>query len=130
MPISLRLKQLAVIPLLAVLSTAMAWADVPPPKPDLSPLYEQWQLDESTIAELEAYFQQMREARESLREQDFASRQERRDAMRALRDTHRANLETILDEDQLQDLKAYMRQFGHRRGGHKKQRSESGEIEG
>ena len=123
-----RLWQMVVIPFLAAVCVA-ARADVPPPKPDLSPLYEQWQLEDVQIAELESYIEQMREARTALRDQEFESRQERREAMKALREEHKANLATILSEDQMKDLKAYMRQFGHHRG-NKKRRGPAEQVEG
>ena len=123
------LRQLATIPLLLLLGAGVAWAEVPPPKPDLTPLYEQWQLDEGQIAELETYFQQIHEARTALRAQNFESRQERRAAMRSLRETHRDNIKNVLSEAQMEDLKAYMRQFGHRRGG-KKWKGKAEQVEG
>ena len=116
MTLKLSIKQLIVIPLLALSALAAHAGNVPPPKADLGPLYEQWGLGASQIAEVEASFEQLRAARQELREQDFASRSERREAMRALRETHRERLQTVLSEQQLRELKEYMRQFRRHRG--------------
>lgn len=81
----------------------------------LTTLVDGWELSDAEREALtevrESMYRDMRE----LHDQDFDSRDERREAYRALRDEHRAALAEILDEQQLEELKAAM-QPKHRHG--------------
>ncbi|SDL36213.1 hypothetical protein SAMN05192555_10422 [Franzmannia pantelleriensis] len=87
----------------------------------LTALVDSWELSDDEREALtevrESLYADMRE----LREQAFDSREERRDAYRALRDEHHAALAELLDEQQLEELKATMqpkgRKHGHRHHG-------------
>ena len=88
----------------------------------LTALVDSWELSDAerdTLTEVrENLYRDMRE----LREQEFDSREERRDAYNALRDEHHAALAEILDERQLEELKAAMQPTGgprhHGKRGH------------
>ncbi|PAU78165.1 hypothetical protein [Halomonas salipaludis] len=82
----------------------------------LTALVDGWELSDEERAALtetrEALYSDMRE----LREQEFDSRDERREAYQALRDEHHAALTELLDEQQLEELKAAMQPKGSKHG--------------
>ena len=82
----------------------------------LTALVDGWELSDEERAALtetrEALYRDMRE----LHEQEFDSRDERREAYQALRDEHRATLAELLDEQQLEELKAAMQPKGVKHG--------------
>ncbi|MBD3895654.1 hypothetical protein IEI94_07290 [Halomonas sp. ML-15] len=84
----------------------------------LTALVDDWGLSDeerNALTEIrESLYADMRE----LRDQDFDSRDARRDAYNALRDEHHAALAELLDEQQLEELKAAMQpKGGHRHYG-------------
>lgn len=76
----------------------------------LDTLQERLGFDDATRAELEAAHQEIRDAHLELKEQDFDSRDERREAYRELHQQHRAALDEILTEEQREELRSAMRE--------------------
>ncbi|APX94059.1 hypothetical protein BWR19_14570 [Halomonas sp. 1513] len=84
----------------------------------LTTLVDGWELSDAEREALTEVRQGMYRDMRELRSQAFDSRDERREAYRALRDEHRAALAEILDEQQLEELKATMQPNGGKHGHH------------
>jgi hypothetical protein len=105
------MKRLLLVPVLLIITMSATWAHPPGPplhKPDLSALYQQWQFTEEQIAELDASFAQHIEAVRQRHEQGFQSRQERREAMKALQEEHQQQLSAFLTAEQVEELHTFM----------------------
>jgi Spy/CpxP family protein refolding chaperone len=74
----------------------------------LASLLDEWDLSDEDREALREAREGIYTDLEALREKEFDSREARRQAMRELRDEHHAALAEILDDDQLEELRAAM----------------------
>lgn len=102
------MKKLIVTSLIVLGLAAAAWAHR---GPDFEPLFQKWNLSEPQTQELQGYMEQHRDAVKELFQQH-------RTEMEKLREQHRENLSKVLNEEQMKELDAYVKEHYGKRGHH------------
>lgn len=90
--------------------------------PALEQLEEELNITEEQKTQLKAAHEAQMAKMEALRDQDFESPEDRREAMKALRDEERAAIEKILTAEQLQKLETLQAERGEKREAQREER--------